>query len=355
MRRMGTVVAWVCGLWLVPMLAFSEGQGEAKDEGFQQTTQITVCSYGGTYNEGLEAAFGKPFTEATGIKVVFTTFPSYAQMAGQVKTGNIEWDVVECEDRMYARGVRAGLFEPLDLKDVPVKDFVQGAALEYGLGTVYYSYNITYNTRVWPAGSGPRSMKDLWDVQRFPGPRAMRFTAASNLEAALLADGVPKDQIYPIDVDRAFRKLDELKPYIKVYWQSGGQSQQIMREREADIGFVPGGRMLQLIDEGVPLFLDWNDQFILVDYFTILKGSKNYDAAMKFIAFSSRPERQAKFAEWTYYGPANRKAYQYIDGKKAVLMPTYPENFAKGIVEDGSWYAEHEEEVERRWEAWKMQ
>ena len=50
---------------------------------------ITVCSYGGTYNKGLEETIGKPFTEATGIKVIFTTYPTYAKMKAQVKSGNV--------------------------------------------------------------------------------------------------------------------------------------------------------------------------------------------------------------------------------------------------------------------------
>ncbi|MBW2056535.1 MAG: ABC transporter substrate-binding protein [Deltaproteobacteria bacterium] len=318
-------------------------------------TTITVCSYGGTYNKGLEETIGKPFTKATGINVIFTTFPTYAQMEAQVKSGNIEWDIVECESRMYARGVKNDIFEPLDLSMIKKDDFVEGSATRYGVGLIYYSYNISYNTEKWPAGKGPRSMKDLWDVKRFPGPRTMKLTAVSNLEAALLADGVPRDKVYPIDVDRALRKMSELKPNIRVFWKSGGQSQQIMREGEADIGLVPGGRMIQLADQGVPVTWEWNDQLVVLDYWTILKGSKNRDAAMKFIAFASDPKRQAAFAEWTNYGPANKKAYDHIRKEKAVLMPTYPENLAKGLIVSGEWYAEHEKDVERRWEAWKME
>jgi putative spermidine/putrescine transport system substrate-binding protein len=316
---------------------------------------LTVCSYGGTYNKGLEETIGKPFTAATGIDVVFTTFPSYAQMKAQVDSGNIEWDVVEAESRMFFRGVKNDLFETLDLSAIPQKDFIEGSVTPYGVGLIYYSYMITYNTDKWPAGTGPKSMKDLWDVKKFPGPRVMRIYAASNLEAALLADGVPRDKIYPIDFDRAMKKLTELKPHIRVYWKSGGQSQQIIREKEADVGFVPGGRMMQLADQGVPVAVEWNDQIIVLDYWTVLKGSKKKDAAMKFIAFASDAKRQAAFAEWTNYGPANKKAYDHISPKKAVMMPTYPENFAKGLVINAEWYADNEEEVERRWEAWKME
>jgi putative spermidine/putrescine transport system substrate-binding protein len=127
-----------------------------------------------------------------------------------------------------------------------------------------------------------------------------------------------------------------------------------MREKEVDMGFVPGGRMIQLAEQNVPVALEWNDQVIILDYFSILKGSKKKDAAMKFIAFAADPKRQAAFGEWTNYGPANKKALDFVKKEKAVQMPTYPANFAKGLVVDEDWYADHEESVEKQWEAWKM-
>jgi putative spermidine/putrescine transport system substrate-binding protein len=311
--------------------------------GISWAETITVCSYGGTYNEGLEKSFGTLFTKATGIKVIFTTYPSYAKMVAQVKSGNVEWDIVDVENRMYARGVKEGIFEPLDLSKIQKADFVEG------------SVNVSYRTDKWPAGKGPKSMKDLWDVMKFPGPRTVRKVVFCNLEAALLADGVPRNKIYPIDIERGFKKLTELKPHIRVFWKSGGQSQQVMRGKEADLGWVPGGRMIQLADQGVPVTWEWNDQMVILDYWVILKGTKKKKAAMKFIEFASTPERQAAFSIWSNYGPANKKAYNFIKKEKAILMPTYHKNLAKGLLISGEWYAEHEKEIERRWEAWKME
>ncbi len=315
---------------------------------------ITVCSYGGSYNKGLVATFGKPFTKATGIKVIFTTFPTYAQMKAQVETGNIEWDIVEVESRMLARGTQENLFEPLDLSLIPTKDFMEGSITKYGVGLITYSWNISYNTDKWAVGKGPKNMKDFWNVKKFPGPRTLKLAAFSNLEAAVLAAGVPPDKVYPIDVDLAFKKLDELKPHINVFWKSGGQSQAIMREKEADMGFNPGGRMIQLAKQGAPVTYIWQDNMQVLDSWVILRGGKNYDAAMKFIAFASLPQRQAAFGEWTNYGPANKKAFDYVNPEKAKLMPTFPPNRAVGGFVDGNWYLKHEKEVTRMYETWRV-
>ena len=236
---------------------------------------ITVCSYGGTYNKGLEETIGKPFTKATGIEVIFTTFPTYAQMKAQVETRNIEWDIVEVECRMLSRGMIENLFEPLDLNKVSTQDFIEGSITKYGVGLVRYSWNISYSTDKWSAENGPKSMKDFWDVKKFPGPRTMKLGAFSNLEAAVMAAGVPPHKVYPIDIDLAFKKLRELKPNISVFWKSGGQSQQVMREKEADIGYNPGGRMIQLANEGAPVAMVWQDNMQVLDSLVIFGGAKN--------------------------------------------------------------------------------
>ena len=49
---------------------------------------------------------------------------------------------------------------------------------------------------------------------------------------ALLADGVPADKLYPIDMDRAFHKLDEIKPHITVWWTTGAQPAQLLLDKE---------------------------------------------------------------------------------------------------------------------------
>ena len=318
-------------------------------------TTITVCGFGGSYNKAIEDAIVKPFTQATGIKVIVTAWPDYAKMVGQVKTGNIEWDIVEAEDRFYYRGIKDGIFERLDLKQISTKDFVEGSVLDYGVGFDYFSYLVAYSTDKWPAGKGPKSVKDLWDVKAFPGPRTIKSTAFGSLEPALMADGVPRNKLYPLDVDRALKKLSELKPHIRVHWKTGGQTQQIMKQKEADLGYVSGGRMIELFEQGVPVAWEWTDQLVLLDRWAILKGTKKSKEAMQFIAFASQPKMQADFAHFTNYGPANKKAYDFIKKEKAVLLPTYPENYAKAAIMNGEWYGKYEEEVERRWEAWKMQ
>jgi len=317
--------------------------------------KITICSFGGSTGNAIAQAFGNPFTQETGIEVNVVSFPTYAKMKAQVQSGNVEWDVVDTESRMYARGVKDGIFEPIDANKIPMEDFMEGGIKKFGVGLYYYSYNVTYRTDKWPEDKGPKSWKDIWNVKKFPGPRGFKFTAYSTLEAALLADGVPVNQVYPIDIDRAFNKLNELKPYIGVFWKTGSQGQQVMRAHEVDAGCFLGGRMQIIADKGVPVACGWNQQIVDLDYFTILKGSHHKEAAMKFIASTANPKQQAVFAGLSKYSPAGKKAYEYIPKNLAKQLPTYADNLKNALFIKADWYAEHEAELERRWEVWKMQ
>ena len=60
----------------------------------------------------------------------------------------------------------------------------------------------------------PASWADFWDVKRFSGPRGLRNNPRGTLEIALLADGISAEKLYPLNLDRAFAKLDELRPHL---------------------------------------------------------------------------------------------------------------------------------------------
>lgn len=72
------------------------------------------------------------------------------------------------------------------------------------------------------------------------------------LEAALLADGVPMDELYPLDLDRAFAKLDTIKDDI-VWWTKGAEPSQMLSTGEADYALAWSGRIATAKDEGSPL------------------------------------------------------------------------------------------------------
>lgn len=318
--------------------------------------KLVYSGWGGAYQDAVREAILKPFSQATGIEVVEIKIgPTIAHVKAQVQSKNVEWDVAELEAPDMLRGKAEGLLERIDLSRIQTGDLVKEAIDEYGIGCIVFSTVLAYSTRTYPPGKPrPTSWAEFWDVRKFPGRRFLQDQVKLNLEFALMADGVPKDRLYPLDVDRAFKALDRIKPHIAVWWKKGVQPPQLLADGEADLGSSWNGRITTEKWKGAPMDVEWNQGIAQYQYYCIPRGAPNREAALRFIDFAIKPERQARSAELIPYGPTNRKAIPLIDKKKAPDLPTYPENLRRQAPFNEDWWLKHEEALIKRWEAWKL-
>jgi len=207
------------------------------------------------------------------------------------------------------------------------------------------------------AGSVAAGWAAFWDTKNFPGQRSMRRHPIYNLEAALIADGVPLDKLYPIDVDRAFNKLEELKPHVLVWWNSGAQSAQILQDGEVDMVGAWNGRIQAVMKDkegkGGPLAITFEQQMLVSDCWLIPKGAPNKDLAMKAIAIMMRPEVQARLPQYINYAPANLAAFEtgLISKELAAQLPNSPENIGKGFLLNVGWWVKNSDEMVKRFDA----
>ena len=195
---------------------------------------VTTVSWGGSYARAVHEGVNVPFTAATGIRVNVEDYNGgLAQIRAQVDVGNIHWDVVDLEIADAVRGCDEGLLEPIDINTLPAgpdgtpaaDDFVLESQTECGVGAVFWSTVYAYNADNI-SGEKPTTIEDFFDLEKFPGRRGMRRAPQVNLEFALLADGVPLDQVYavldtPEGLNRAFLKLGTIKDQV-IWWEAGG-------------------------------------------------------------------------------------------------------------------------------------
>jgi len=225
---------------------------------------------------------------------------------------------------------------------------------ECGAGFFVWSTVLTYDGN--KLKTAPTSWADFWDVKKFPGKRALRKSAKYTLEIALMADGVKREDVYkvlatPAGVDRAFRKLDELKPNIQ-WWESGAQPLQWLVSGDVTLASAYNGRIGTAQAEGHNFKIVWDGNLYDFDNWAIVKGSKHKALAEKFIAFSLQPENQKVYAENIPYGPANIKAGKLLTADRLAQLPTAPENMAKAVQVNATFWLEHGEELEQRFNAW---
>ena len=315
--------------------------------------QITFVSQGGAYQEAQTKAILDPVAKLLGITINQDSSPdAWPVLKTQTATGKPIWDVIDTPTKDCIRGGEQGMIEKLDFSRLPnAAEIPATYKTEYSVPYEFYSSVLAFNTQKY-GENGPTSWADFWDVTKFPGTRALRSHPMATLEAALLADGVPADKLYPLDVDRAFKKLEQLKPHVTVWWTSGAQSAQLLADGEIDMEMAWNGRVTAVIKEGAPIGYTFNQGFLQETSLCILKGAPNLETSYTFLNAAISADIQANFPAYIDYGPGNPAAYKTgkISPERASQMPSSPENAAKQVLISVAWWSSPAgEEAQKRW------
>jgi len=321
--------------------------------------KVVIRTIGGSYEEANVKAIFEPFTKATGIEIVKVP-ATLGKLLAMFESGNIELDVVDAGELGVLSLSQKGALEKINYKSWKLTnpdDFDPAIRRDDMIADIYFSSVLGYNSQTFPGGKQPRSWAEFWDLKKFPGPRMLADIAsgAVDLEFALLADGVPRDKIYPINVDRAFKSLDRVRPGIRKFWDTGALSAQMLADKEVVLGSIWNGRLQAVADKGAPLAIEWNEAMLQTQYWAILKGAKNLENAQRFIEFACQPEIQASHAKHIPYGPTNRQAFKSITADVAARLPSSPEQKAKAFLQNGKWWADNRAMVSERWSQWLLQ
>lgn len=310
--------------------------------------EVTIASWGGSYQEAQSKALFEPASETTGITVKQETYGGMSDVRLQVSTGQVTLDIVASGSGSAARAAAEGLLEELDYSVIDVSTFYPTLKTAHCVGGDVFSTVFAWNTDTY-ADVAPASWADFWDVEKFPGKRAYRGKVTGALEPALLADGVPPEEVYEVlgsedGIERALDKIRELRPHIDVFWTSGAQHAQLMKDGEVDMSTGWNGRFDNAAKDGAKVKYTYNQALLDYDCFAIPKGAPNKDVAMAFLAEISKPEYQDDLPKYITYGPTNKAAYDtgVIDADTAALLPSSPDNAALQLPVSLEWYAEWE-------------
>lgn len=313
---------------------------------------IVVATSGGKLEEAFTAAYYKPFTAKTGIQIVSTT-NTYSKLKAMVDAGAVEWDVMQLDSSPAASNARLGLLEKLDYGVIDKTDIIPGLAREHYLPCDVVGAVIAWNTKLVKPAAAPKTWADVWDLKRFSGQRGLWKQPFQTLEVALLADGVEKDKLYPLDVERALKSLEKIKPQL-FWWTSGGQSAQILIDGDLSAEMAWNGRVYDPKVAGAPIDFHFNQALLVADSLVIPRGAKNKKEAMDFIAFAMQPDRQAAFSTTIPYGPVNQKALPLIDPARLPLLPSSGANLPLGTFQDFDWWAENGQKTGERFNSWML-
>ncbi|MDH3692121.1 MAG: ABC transporter substrate-binding protein [Gammaproteobacteria bacterium] len=348
--RLRTILAAGAGL---AMLGFSAPKAVLAET-------VTATSWGGSYSMSQRKAYYEPFMKETGHTVLEDEWDgSIAMVRAMVDTGNYKTHVIDGSVAAAVAGCDEGILEPIDWDKLGMTpdDFLPGGTSECGIATIAYGTVFAYRTDVFPTDP-PKSWADFWDVEKYPGKRALRKgNPQGTLEFALIADGVEPSKVYevlksPGGIDRAFAKLDEIKPHL-IYWETGAHAPQLLADQEVVMTSGWNGRFYNaVVDDGQPFALVWNGQGLDFDYWFIPANHPEMDLAYEFLRFASRPDRQGDQTNYIAYGPMVKGADKFVNADILPHLPTAPQNTENYFIMDQQYWGDHREDLSNRMATW---
>ena len=314
----------------------------------QEVSEIRLMEMGGISGDAVQAAYVDPFVKKSGIKLIRENPASLGKIKAMVESGNPTVDMMLLTDGWLAQAKVEGLLEPLDWDAIDPAPIMPGARDDYAIGWSYASAVMAWDKEA----KAPKNWADFWNAKDFPGKRSLPDDPSIVLPIALLADGVPKDQLYPLDLDRAFKKLAEIRPEVSVWWTSAGQSAQLLIDKEVTYGMTYNGRVY-----GKPTVdFTFNEAYLVLSWWGVPKGTppERKAAAMKFFHETTLPENQAVAMSMIPYSGASTQLDGVIPADKLADFPTTAGNAEIQWTADRASWQTVASDAEKRWQQFKL-
>jgi len=353
MRRIVVCIACIAGLGVLVGCGGSSGGGGGSSTSTTTAQKVSgpvnVSTWGGVWTDGEQRDFGTPFTQETGVKVnyqVAGTSPMAPALL-QAQSGNVSLDVVDAENAevLRARGLLATF--PPDLMQTIQSTSRPGTYLPYVLNLGSTATVIACNPSVMKRC--PTTPQQFWDVKDYPGPRAILNQPSNALYFALVADGVAPDRVFPMDLNRGIKKLQEIKPSVKVWPSSGSDQQQALIDKTVGAAIMWNGRAFVVKRDNIPnLQISWTDALTSrSDGLVVLKDAPHKDAAFAYIRWIlEHPRNQAAWTQSLTYPTPTTQLEQLVPRSIWEALPASHQV----VKQDDAWLAAHTADIQRVWQ-----
>jgi putative spermidine/putrescine transport system substrate-binding protein len=243
---------------------------------------------------------------------------------------------------------RKGYLEPIDYSVVDKSMIRDGWAWEHGFANYAFSFVIAYDKEKL-GGATPNGWADFYDVKKYPGKRTMWKYMMGAVEGALLADGVPPEKLYPLDVDRAIAKMQTIREHL-IFWESGSETQQMFLDGEIVMGCIYSTRS-SVLNRDTKGRVDWiwEGANYCPAAWVIPKGNPAGAKVQKFLASTLVPERQIMLLDKLGNSPSNPAASTMLTPEQQRIDPGFPANLSKQIIRDEMWYANNYDNALNKW------
>ena len=311
--------------------------------------EMNVVSWGGAWTNASKQYFFEPFEKETGAKVniIPATGDFDAMVRLQTDQGALQIDLLDGGQPALLR--KDGYIEQfpeelvVSLKEESREGMVSKDVLQYGNTATVIVCNPDIVEKC------PTTAAEFWDVENFPGDRAIAGNYTAPLYIAALAAGGDRDNLLPLDLDKVLAKLEEIRPHIKVWPESGAQQEQVMVDREVGISYMWNGRAHVVKRDVLPnLQIYWHDATLGNDVgWVVPNDAPNSEVAFAFLEwFGKQHEAQAGWTTALTYPTPSKELADRIAPEIASSLPINKEV----VMIDGPKQAEQAKEMRATWQ-----
>jgi putative spermidine/putrescine transport system substrate-binding protein len=352
-------------------LAATAGMASAQD----MANEMTLVSWGGAYQNSQQKAYVEPYqANNPDVNIVWdeSSAEAVAKLRAMNEADNITWDLVDVVAADAIRLCDEGLAMEIDFDEMLADgddgskasdDFGDMLVSDCYIPQIVYSTTFGYRTDMVPEGAdAPDEICDVFDLETYPGKRALEKRPINNMEWALLCDGVAKDEVYdvlatPEGQDKALAKLDTIKDQV-IWWSAGADTPQLLADGEIFMGSTYNGRLYSVIEEqDQPVAMMWDAQVFDLDGWIIPTGlSEERLARVKdFVKFATDTQRLADQAKYISYGPARASSAPKVPEDMKMHMPTDPANAGNTFLYNYEFWADYRDDIDAKFQAWLAQ
>jgi len=320
-----------------------------------QGRPMNFLTWGGRFGTGVRKAFSDPFTAKTNVVVNDITPYNFGRFVTALQNNNPEnFDLAWFSDEIEpARAAALGFLEKLDYSLLPhAPRALASARQEFAVSPYVTTYQVGYRTDRWP--TRPESWVDFWDVSRFPGPRSLGTSVMGVLEAALMADGVSPAALYPLDEERAYRKLAQIKPSIRLFHPTAAAQPMRQMLYQGDIAMTLSWSADFIAQRvaGRPIDVIWNGGFYFSPSVGIAKGSPYVRQAHAYLDQFFQDQTLLTFVrEWPTTPVVESVAIAMSEQER---QQTAAGNLDKMVNLNRDFYLQHQTRLQERYDAWRV-
>jgi putative spermidine/putrescine transport system substrate-binding protein len=314
--------------------------------------QLRVGAWGGEIQTALRDHVWLPFSRATGCSISEMSADARSLETSYQETGLPYADLLLVDAFWAAGGSARAEFELLDATVADPGRFAPVPPLPSAIPAYAYALTMSFQRNAVAGLGATQSWTEWWDGARWVGPRSLPRGAFGSFEVALIGDGVPRTELYPLDIGRAIGKLRQFDESAGArWWQNGDEPVAWLSQGVVSFAAAWHYRVVAAQQDGRPLDFVWNEALLVSDYWVIPRAAPAADVALDLMRFASSDEVQASLSAAIPLGPVAPGAFRFIEPRPAARSPTAPGTRDRVIPVDAGWWAANQASAAEAFEA----